>query len=114
MRFAALATVLAAVASVPLVWGASAPSMSGAEFLNASRCEAYQGLTEGSQGWVQAGLNAEARRQPAAIVAEASAEVSAIAARAAHEDEANLRMAREAACASAPGAMAEMGTASAG
>lgn len=114
MRFAALATTFAAVLAVPLVWGASAPSMSGAEFLSAARCAAYQGLTRDGQGWVQAGLNAEARRQPAAIVAEASAEVSAIAAKAAHEDEANLRMAREAACASALGRMAEIQSASAG
>jgi hypothetical protein len=103
MRFAALATVFAAVVATPLVWSASAPSMNDAEFLNATRCVAYQSMIESGQGWTQAGLNAEARRQPAAIVAQARTDVSAIAAFGASvrtdADEANLRRAADAACA---------------
>jgi len=79
MRFAAIATVIAAVVAVPLAWAVSSPSMSEAAFLNATRCAAYRGLSRSDQGWVQAGLNAEARRQPAAIASQARQVASAAA-----------------------------------
>ena len=79
--------------------------MNSEAFLSAARCAGYESILPASaeQGWMQARLNAEARRQPAAIADTASAEISAIAQRAATvttpADAAHLRMAREAACA---------------
>ena len=105
MRFAAIATSVAVVLATPLALIVSAPAMSSEAFLNAARCAGYESILPASaeQGWMQANLNAEARRQPAAIAATAGAEISAIARRAASvntpADAAHLRMAREAACA---------------
>src|SRR5262245_52428653 len=71
MRFAAIATIVAAIVATPLALASVGPTMTGPEFLNAARCAGYQSFTQADQGWVQAGLNAEARRQPAAIAATA-------------------------------------------
>ena len=104
MRFAVIATSVAAFMATPLAMLANGPSMSSEAFLGAARCAGYESVLPASAelGWMQAGLNAEARRQPSAIAATASAEISAIAARAADtrtpDDAAALRMAREAAC----------------
>ena len=111
MRFAAIATTVAAIVVTPLAVVAAGPTMSHSEFLSAARCAGYEALApQASNGWVQASLNAEARRQPAAIAEAATAEISAIAHEAAEAhtpgEAATLRSARHAACASAPSAMA--------
>jgi len=104
MRFALIATAVAALVATPLALSAVGPSMSPDAFLGAARCAGYQSILPATAepGWMQAGLNAEARRQPAAIAAKAGADINAIATRAASvrtpDDVAALRMAREAAC----------------
>jgi hypothetical protein len=71
MRFALLATSVAAVVAVPLAVHASGPQMSRNEFLAAVECVAAAPGAQLSDAKVQ--LNAEARRQSPEIAAEARA-----------------------------------------
>lgn len=75
MRFAVVATCVAAVVAVPLAVEASGPRMSRSEFLAAVSCVARQsaGAPQGAFAAVQAQLNAEARRHAPATAAEARA-----------------------------------------
>jgi hypothetical protein len=81
MRFALIATSVAAAVAVPFAMGASGPQMSGDQFLSAVRCTAYADITrpDAELSAAKWDLNAEARRQPAATTALARAEVSSIA-----------------------------------
>jgi hypothetical protein len=81
MRFSVIATAAAAVLAIPMALYASAPRMSGEEFLQAVRCTAVQDIArpDAELGLVKMQLNAEARRQPAEMAALARAEVRAIA-----------------------------------
>ena len=116
MRIAQIATCVAAVVSVPLMAAAVGPDMTSTQFLSAARCAAYESLPgigeTANIGWVQAELNAEARRQPAETAAEAHAQVHAIARGAATEDTASLRQARNAACTGANTIAAQRGAGS--
>ncbi|WP_135209679.1 hypothetical protein [Vitreimonas flagellata] len=71
MRFALLATSVAAVVAVPLAVHASGPQMSRNEFLAAVECVAAAPNAEFSDAKYQ--LNAEARRQSPEIAAAARA-----------------------------------------
>ena len=87
MHFAAALTVTAAIAGIPFVASATAPRMEDEAFLSAVRCAAYQSVANPADPGVTAaqfGLNIEARRQGAAVTAEARAQVAAIAEHAAH------------------------------
>lgn len=81
MRFALIATSVAAAVAVPFAVGASAPQMSGDQFLAAVRCTAYQDIArpDAELAEVKYELNTEARLQPAATAAQARAEVRDIA-----------------------------------
>jgi hypothetical protein len=81
MKFAALATGAAAMVAVPLALTAVAPQMTGAQFLSAVRCVAYEDVARpGAElGLAKMQLNAEARRQPADTTRQAQAVVGAIA-----------------------------------
>lgn len=108
MRFAQIATSVAAVVALPVVAMTAGPMMSNTEFLNATRCVALESV-HGEVSWDQANLNAEARRQPAQVTAAAKAEVAEIAAQAARadtvQDAADIAAQRNAAC-SSPGFVA--------
>lgn len=69
MRFALLATCVAAIVAVPLAVHASGPQMTGAEFLSAVRCVA----SEASDPAAEYQLNTEARHQAPETVAQARA-----------------------------------------
>ena len=81
MRFALIATSVAAAVAVPFAMASTGPQMSGDAFLSAVRCTAYADITrpdaEVSEAKWQ--LNAEARRQPSDTAALARAEVDSIA-----------------------------------
>ncbi|MGE0743496.1 MAG: hypothetical protein AB7O98_19350 [Hyphomonadaceae bacterium] len=80
MRFATIAASAAALVAVPFAFSASAPEMSGEEFLQAVRCTAYEdaaGLDTPALAEARYQLNSEARRQPAETAARAEAEVGA-------------------------------------
>ena len=105
MRFALIATTAAAVVAVPFALAAAGPQMSSNEFLAAVRCTAYEDVSGVSVTEARYELNAESQRQAAATVAEARAEVSAIARQAVNSqtaaDQATLRSERAAACSNA-------------
>jgi hypothetical protein len=104
MRFALIATSVAAAVAVPLAVAASGPQMSGAEFLTAVRCTAYEDITRPDAEVSEAKweLNAEARRQPAETAAIARAAVDSIARKAVNietaADAAMIRHEQAAAC----------------
>jgi hypothetical protein len=81
MRFALIATSVAAAVAVPFAVGASGPQMSGDQFLSAVRCVASQDLARPDAELAAAKyqLNTEARLQPAETAAQARAEVRDIA-----------------------------------
>lgn len=81
MRFALIATSVAAAVAVPFAVGASGPQMSGDQFLSAVRCTAYQDVarSDAELAEVKYQLNTEARLQPAETAAMARAEVRDIA-----------------------------------
>jgi hypothetical protein len=81
MRFALIATATAAAVALPFAPAATAPQMSGEEFLTAVRCTAYQDLDRSDAELAEAKyqLNTEARLQPAEMAAEAQAAVTDIA-----------------------------------
>lgn len=109
MRFAAIATVAAAVVAVPLALSASGARMSPDEFLGAVRCTAYENISGRQVAAAKYELNGEAQHQSPATVAEAEATVSAIARQAGTSqtigDEDRLRTQREAACGVSPNAV---------
>lgn len=81
MRFAFVATGVAAAVAVPLALAAAGPQMSRDEFLSAVRCTAYEDA-RGSQADLGLGkwrLNSEALRQSPDTAAAAQAEVNAAA-----------------------------------
>jgi hypothetical protein len=81
MRFALIATSVAAAVAVPFAVGVSGPQMSGDQFLSAVRCVAYQDVarSDAELAEVKYQLNTEARLQPAETAAIARAEVRDIA-----------------------------------
>ena len=88
MRFALIATSVAAVIAIPLAAGASAPQMSSDAFVSAVRCTAYENvaLPNADVGAAKFRLNGEAAKQSAAAVAEAHKAASDIARAAAAAD----------------------------
>lgn len=104
MRFALIATAAAAAVAIPLAAGATGPQMSGDEFLSAVRCTAYSDLDQSDAQLAEARyrLNTEARQQPAAVAAQARAEVTEIARKAViiqnAADAATIHQERAAAC----------------
>lgn len=85
MRFALIATTVAAAAIIPFAVKASKPQMTGDQFVGAVRCAAYEMVVSPDQGAGAARyrLNAEAQRQPVAVAQQAHAAASEIAHRAA-------------------------------
>jgi len=80
MRFALIATSIAAVVAIPFALQASGSTMSREDFLSAVRCTALADATvAGAPDGAKWRLNAEARRQDAGTVAEARDEVVQIA-----------------------------------
>ena len=75
MRFAVIATCVAAVVAVPLAVQTSGPQMSRSEFLVAVSCVAQHSAAapQGAFSAAQYQLNAEAQRQTAETAAEARA-----------------------------------------
>lgn len=102
MRFALIATTAAAVVAVPFALAAAGPRMTGDEFLAEVRCAAYEDVTGAEISAVRFQLNAESQQQPAATVAAARSQVSAIARQAVSSqtpaEHAMLRSQRAAAC----------------
>lgn len=115
MRFALIATGVAAAAMAPFVANVAGPQMSDDQFLTAVRCAAYEQVTHPDKelGAVRMQLNAEARRQPVETAIAARAEAAAVAREAAgianSGEAAMMRRERAAACAGA--ALAADGTA---
>jgi len=104
MRFALIATSVAAAVAVPFAVGASGPQMSGDQCLSAVRCVAYQDVarSDGELAEVKYQLNTEARLQPAEMAAQARAEVRDIAREAVNANAgANGSMISQPACAGA-------------
>lgn len=104
MRFALIATSVAAAVAVPLAVSATGPQMTGDQFLSAVRCTAYEDVTRSDAELTEVKweLNAEARRQPAETAALARAEVDSIARKAVNTtsdaDTAMIRHEQAAAC----------------
>ena len=100
MRFALIATTLAAAAIVPFAMQASQPQMSDEQFVGAVRCAAYEMVLspEANLGEARYRLNAEAHRQPAAVAAAAQTAASEIARRASAQSAGNLGAERAEAC----------------
>lgn len=84
MRFALIATTAAAAAIIPFALNAAKPRMSDEQFVASVRCAAYEMVVSprANVGEARYALNAEARRQPAAVAAEAHAIATEIAHRA--------------------------------
>jgi hypothetical protein len=106
MRFASLVTLVAAVASAPLMASATSPTMAEQDFVGAVRCAAYDSLPQfagenAAIARVRAELNTELHNQPVEAAARARAEARAIARQALQADVSALRQDREAACAGA-------------
>ncbi len=103
MRFAILATTVAAAVAIPFAVAASGPQMSGDQFLTEVRCVAYQNaaLPHADVAEAKYQLNAEARRQPAETAAIARAEASSIAREAVNSAGAQSRFILGDACAGA-------------
>jgi hypothetical protein len=104
MRFALIATSVAAAVAVPFAVGASGPQMSGDQFMSAVRCVAYQDVarSDAELAEVKYQLNTEARLQPAEMAAQARAEVRDIAREAVNANaDANGSMINQPICAGA-------------
>ena len=88
MRFALIATGVAAVVTIPMAFSATGPQMSGDQFISAVRCAAFEDVSrsDAEMGGVKMELNAEARRQPIETYTQAQAEVGAIARQAVNTD----------------------------
>lgn len=83
MRFALIATSVAAVAAAPFAASAVGPRMDSAEFLSAVRCTALSNVAGATDVSAERRrLNAEARRQPVDNVAQARAVVAEVSRRA--------------------------------
>jgi hypothetical protein len=101
MRFAAVATIGAALAGAAFLGAAVSPGMSEPEFVRGVQCLAYQavGQTDPAANELRARLAFEQHAQSDAAVARAEQEIRAIGQRAAQADApASLRREREAAC----------------
>lgn len=113
MRFALIATGVAAVVTIPMAFSATGPQMSGDQFISAVRCAAFEDVSrsDAEMGGVKMELNAEARRQPIETYAQAQAEVGAIARQAVNTDSpadaAMMSRQRAEACAGSAWAMAD-------
>jgi hypothetical protein len=85
MRFALIATSIAAAVAIPFGVSAAGPQMSGDQFLSAVRCTAYEQIVQpkADLGAERMRLNAEARRQPVETAQAARAEVLAVSRQAA-------------------------------
>lgn len=80
MRFALIATSIAAVVAIPFALQAGGASMSRENFLSAVRCTALADASEaGAPDGAKWRLNTEARRQGADTIAAARSEVAQIA-----------------------------------
>lgn len=99
MRFALVATSVAAIVAVPFAVSASGARMTSSEFLSAVRCAAYEDSAGLDVDALKFQLNAEARRQAPDTVAEARA----IARQAVNTETASNEVGADLAC--APGAM---------
>jgi hypothetical protein len=107
MRFALIATSVAAAVAVPLAMAATGPQMTDDQFLSAVRCIAYEDVVRPDAEVSEAKweLNAEARRQPAVTAAQAHAEVDSIARKAVNiESAADVAMMRDEQAAACRGA----------
>jgi hypothetical protein len=71
MRFASLATGIAALTLAPLALAAAGPQLSPREFVQAVQCVAYQDARGAELAAAKWRLNTEAARQPETAVAEA-------------------------------------------
>lgn len=80
MRFALIATGLAALAVAPFVVDVSTSRMEAGDFLSAVRCAALENVTGRGPDFpaMRRQLNAEARRQPVETAAQAIGEIDAI------------------------------------
>lgn len=92
MRFAAIATSAAAIVAVPFAMSATAPQMSGEDFLSAVRCTAYEDAAFPGARLEAAKyqLNSEARRQAPETAALARVEASQAARQAVSGADADL------------------------
>ena len=99
MRFALVATSIAAVIAVPFAVSASGAQMTSAEFLSAVQCAAYEDSAGADVDGLKFQLNAEAQRQAPDTVAEARA----IARQAVNTDAASNAVGVDLAC--TPGAL---------
>ena len=104
MRFALIATALAAATGSPFMVAAAGPQMEGGEFLSAARCAAYERVAGAAPDFAELRyrLNAEARRQPVETAVQARAEIGEIMRQAGGienpADAAMVRQARAQAC----------------
>lgn len=107
MRFAFVATSVAALIAVPLAVSASGPQMTSNEFISAVRCAAYENVAAPSADIdvLKFQLNAEARRQAPETAALARAEASAVARQAVNTTTPGDGIETDLADACAPGAM---------
>jgi|CXWL01.1.fsa_nt_gi hypothetical protein len=107
MRFALIATSVAAALLSPVVADVAGPQMTGDQFIAEVRCTAYQQVAHPNLelGAERMRLNAEARRQPVETAVAARAEARSVSREAsaiANSDEASMmRAERNAACAGA-------------
>jgi hypothetical protein len=81
MRFALIATTVAAAAAAPLAVSATGPAMSPQQFLSEVRCTAYADIALSDAALAEAKwrLNTEARQQAPETAALARAEINEIA-----------------------------------
>jgi len=88
MRFAFVATSVAAIVAVPLALAAAGPQMTSDEFVSAVRCTAYESARHANAdlGAQKLRLNGEARHQAAETVALARDEARLVAREAASGD----------------------------
>jgi hypothetical protein len=101
MRFAAVATIGAALAAGAFLGAALTPGMSEPDFLRAARCVAYDAFHQdgpAASAELRARLAFEQHAQPAQAVARARREIRAIGDRAAESGAENFRNERDAAC----------------
>lgn len=92
MRFAFVATSVAAAVALPLSLAAAGPQMSRDEFLSAVRCTAYADVSGSNADLALAKwrLNSEASRQGAETASAALAEVDAVARAAVNGESASI------------------------
>lgn len=100
MRFALIATSVAAAAVVPFAVATSGPQMSSDQFLSAVRCTAYADVAGADATHAKWRLNVEARYQAPETAAQAEAEAKQIALQAVNiQTASDASIVRAAACA---------------